>query len=166
MFPAPFRVVLDANVLYPFTLRDTLLRAADAGFFQVYWSAQILEEATRNLIANGVVSDAQAAHLITAMNDAFPEALVTDHESLIDSMKNDPKDRHAALPDGIEALHPDAFLLDLLDLDPDALSSLVRRQAEELKRPPRTFDEILDALAKLVPGFVAAVRARGTHAFP
>ncbi len=38
MLPAPFKVVLDANVLYPFTLRDTLLRAAAAGFFQAYWS--------------------------------------------------------------------------------------------------------------------------------
>jgi hypothetical protein len=33
MIPAPFRVVLDANVLYPFSLRDTLLRAAAAGMF-------------------------------------------------------------------------------------------------------------------------------------
>ena len=28
------------------------------------------------------------------MNKAFPESLVTDHESLIAGMKNDPKDRH------------------------------------------------------------------------
>ncbi len=28
------------------------------------------------------------------MRDAFPEALVTGHEWLIDSMPNDPKDRH------------------------------------------------------------------------
>ena len=28
MLVAPFKVLLDANVLYPFTLRDTLLRAA------------------------------------------------------------------------------------------------------------------------------------------
>ena len=31
MLAAPFKVVLDANVLYPFTLRDTLLRAASQG---------------------------------------------------------------------------------------------------------------------------------------
>jgi predicted nucleic acid-binding protein len=47
MIPAPFRVVLDANVLYPFSLRDTLLRAAAAGMFQFFWSAEILDEATR-----------------------------------------------------------------------------------------------------------------------
>ena len=43
MLPAPFKVVLDANVLYPFTLRDTLLRAAAEDLFQVYWSAKILD---------------------------------------------------------------------------------------------------------------------------
>ena len=36
MIVAPFRVVLDANVLFPFTLRDTLLRAAARGYVQVF----------------------------------------------------------------------------------------------------------------------------------
>ena len=38
MFPAPFVVIVDANLLYPFTLRDAVLRAAAAGFFQLRWS--------------------------------------------------------------------------------------------------------------------------------
>ena len=54
------RVVLDANVLYPFTLRDTLLRSAEAGLCQVYWSAQILDEATRNLVLGGRMTARQA----------------------------------------------------------------------------------------------------------
>ncbi len=29
MFPSPFRVVLDACVLFPYSLRDTLLRVAE-----------------------------------------------------------------------------------------------------------------------------------------
>jgi UDP-glucose 4-epimerase len=61
MFPAPFKVVLDANVLYPFTLRDTLLRAAAAGLYQAYWSERILDEATGNLIAAGRMTREQAA---------------------------------------------------------------------------------------------------------
>jgi hypothetical protein len=28
----PFTVIVDANVLYPMTLRDTVLRAAERGF--------------------------------------------------------------------------------------------------------------------------------------
>lgn len=45
MVPAPFIVVLDANVLFPFSLRDTLLRAAASGFYQVRWQlvAAVLE---------------------------------------------------------------------------------------------------------------------------
>lgn len=58
-----FKVVLDANVLYPFTLRDTLLRAAAAGFFQAHWSEMLLDEATRNLVVNGVVTAEQADRL-------------------------------------------------------------------------------------------------------
>ena len=76
MVPAPFRVVVDANVLYPFTLRDTLLRAAALGMFQVYWSQEILDETTRNLVAHGRMNQAQAEHLTSAMSRAFPEALV------------------------------------------------------------------------------------------
>ncbi len=34
MVPAPFFVVVDANVLFPLTLRDTMLRAAADGLYQ------------------------------------------------------------------------------------------------------------------------------------
>ena len=46
MGPAPF--IVDANVLYPLTLRDAVLRAAAAGFYQMRWSADLLEEMERN----------------------------------------------------------------------------------------------------------------------
>lgn len=178
MFAAPFRVVLDANVLYPFTLRDTLLRAAAAGFFQVFWSEQLLDEAMSNLVGNDIVTAEQAARLRAVMNVAFPEALVTGHESLIAGMKNDEKDRHVAaaavkaaaqvivtmnlrdfrnLPDGLEAQHPDEFLSNLFDLDPDSLTAIVQSQAADLKKPPRTFEQIVGALATLVPDFARSV---------
>ena len=96
MVPAPFRVVLDANVLFPFTLRDTLLRAAAMGMYQVYWSEEILDEAARNLVGSGRINEDQAAHLMAAIRNAFPEAIVRDHETLIDAMPNHHKDRHVA----------------------------------------------------------------------
>jgi len=46
----PFAAVLDASVLYPLPLRDTLLRVAESELFIPYWSEQILSEVTRNLI--------------------------------------------------------------------------------------------------------------------
>jgi len=180
MLAAPFKVVVDANVLYPFTLRDTLLRAAAAGYFQLYWSEPILAETTRNLVGNGVMTEAQAEHLKAAMVRAFPEALVTDFEALIPTMPNDEKDRHVAavavktgaqvvvtsnlkdfhpMPDGVEAQSPDDFLLDLFDLGPTDMVELLQRQAAALKRPPVTLDDLLTGLGKTVPRFEAAVRA-------
>lgn len=179
MISTPFKVVLDANVLYPFSLRDTLLRSAEAGFFQLYWSKQILDEVSRNLVANHVVTAAQAQHLCAKMTEAFPEAMVTGYEPLIAAMKNDDKDRHVAaaavkagaevivtnnivdfavLPDGVEAQTPDEFLSNLFDLDPEVMASSLRTQAAALRRPPRSLDELLAGLAKSVPLFIAEVR--------
>ena len=87
MVPAPFVVVLDANVLFPFSLRDTLLRAAAAGFYQLRWSAEILEEMTRNLVATGTMSAANASRLRAIMEREFPEAAVTDYASLVPAMR-------------------------------------------------------------------------------
>ena len=39
-----YAVVLDANVLVPTALCDTLLRLAAAGFYRPLWSDRILEE--------------------------------------------------------------------------------------------------------------------------
>lgn len=181
MVPAVFRVVLDANVLFPFTLRDTLLRAAAAGYFQLYWSNEILAEARRNLVGRGVINEEQAERLFSTMRGAFPEAAVNDFESLIDRMPNHEKDRHVAaaavkagaqvivtfntkdfcgLPAGIEAHSPSTFLTDLLDLDPAGVIDLLKKQASALTRPPKTFDQLLDGLAKTVPGFIEHVRTR------
>jgi predicted nucleic acid-binding protein len=177
----PIRAVLDANVLYPFTLRDTLLRAAAAGLFRVHWSEQILEEATRNLVGDGIVTADQAARLRSAMERAFPEALVTGYEGFVREMRNDEKDRHVAaaahvaraqvivtgdlggfrqLPSGIQAEHPDGFLCRLLEPNPGLLSAVVREQASALRRPPRTLDDVLRALGKVVPTFVVRLGAR------
>jgi predicted nucleic acid-binding protein len=181
MLVAPFRVVLDANVLFPFTVRDTLLRAAASGLFQVYWSAEILEETTRNLVATGTTTQEQAGRLRAAMVSAFPEAMVVGHEQLIAAMQNDEKDRHVVaaavkagaqvivtsnlrdfrpLPEGIEAQSPDHFLCNVFDLSPDEVLELLEDQAAALKRPARTFEDVLTGLAKTVPRFAATVRER------
>jgi predicted nucleic acid-binding protein len=125
------------------------------------------------------MNDDQAAHLMAAMRNAFPEAQVRDYEGLIPSMRNDEKDRHVAavavkigaqvivtsnlkdfrqLPDGIEAQSPDDFLLVLLDLAPQGMLSLLRRQAGALRRPPVTLNELLTGLGKTVPQFEKAIR--------
>ena len=179
MFPAPFGALLDANVLYPMTLRDTLLRAAAHGYYQLLWSHQILEEARRNLVAHGRVTEVQATHLFDTMQRAFPESMVKGFEGLIEAMPNAPGDRHVTaaavvseaqvivtmnlkdfreLPEGIEAQSPDEFLSDLMDLDPDGFVELLREQAAALKNPPFSFEQLLGGLARVVPRFVGVVQ--------
>ena len=185
MVPASFIVVLDANVLFPFTLRDTLLRAAAAGLYQLRWSARILDEMTRNLVSTGTMPEDRVSRLRAIMEREFPEAKVTGYEHLIDAMQNDPKDRHVVaaaavkagaqvitttnlkdfvvLPDGVEAQSPDDFLCNLFDLDPIGFEELLRAQAADLVKPPMSFEELLERLARIVPEVVAAVRRRPTR---
>lgn len=179
MFLTTFRVVIDACALFPLNLRDTLLRAAERGFYQLYWSAEILDEMHRNLVARGYMTQAQAERSRAVMEEAFPEAMVSDYEPLVPAMRTDEKDRHVAaaavkagaqvivtsnlrdfagLPDGIDAQDPDTFLCYLLDLEPDDMVELLIDQARDRRRPPIGLMQMLDAMARVVPGFVAAVR--------
>jgi predicted nucleic acid-binding protein len=179
MGPTPFRVVVDANALIPLMVADTLMTAAAEGFFQIYWSAQILAEVERNLPKLGV-SPANAAKRCAAMKAFFPEAMVVGYEPLIAVMENDPKDRHVAaaatkagaelivtnnlrdfarLPDGMRAESADDFLCALFNHAPERFLEVLRSQAVALRRPPVAFDRWLAGAAKSVPGFAAEVAA-------
>lgn len=175
-------VVIDACSLYPMYLRDTLLRAARAGLYRVYWSEQILEELRRNLVYNGAMDETRALRLLQQMQLAFPDALVTGHERLIVGMPNHPKDRHVLaaavqvgaqvivtenLRDfphqavgsvGIEAQSSDAFLTHLYSLDPAKMRQLVREQAAAYIRPPMSLEGLLTHLAQTAEGFATLLR--------
>jgi predicted nucleic acid-binding protein len=165
-----FSAVLDTNVLYPFSLRDTLLRLAELELYTPLWSARILEEMRRNL-AEHRITEEQAARIEAAMREAFEEAEIDAAEikRLEPAMTNDEKDRHVLaaavasdselivtfdLDDfppeaceavGVDAIHPDEFLLDLHDLNPDAVRAALQQQAADL-HPPWQLDELLRAL--------------------
>ncbi len=119
------------------------------------------------------------------MASAFPEAMVTGHESMVDSMENDPKDRHvlaaavhsdcevvvtfnlqdfpasALAPHGLVAVHPDGFLLDQVDLYWPAVRQALRRQAASTARPHLTLLELIAQLERIrLTGFAAEVRRR------
>ncbi|MFD0203014.1 MULTISPECIES: PIN domain-containing protein [Saccharothrix] len=136
-----FPAFLDACVLVPIRLADLLLRLAEAGTYRLLWSGQVLDEVERTLPKLGV-PEANARRRVALMRQSFPDALVTGYESLVESMTNHPKDRHvlaaavrgdaavvvtantkdfppdAMKPYDIDAVHPDDFLLDQLDLYP------------------------------------------------
>lgn len=147
----------------------------------VLWTKEILNEATRNLIADGLMSEEQAVWLLECMQEAFDDAMISGHEPLIASMPNDEKDRHVAaaavhadadlivtqntkdfkkLPEGVEVQRPVSFLTDLLDQHGDAMIELLKQQAADMKKGSTTLEQLLDGLAKTVPGFVDEVRRR------
>jgi predicted nucleic acid-binding protein len=92
----PFAAVLDANVLYPLPLRDTLLRIAETELYDPYWSERILDEVVRNLVHDGRTTGEQAGRLSAAMRAAFDGAAVPEHAiaRLEPAMPNHPNDRH------------------------------------------------------------------------
>lgn len=169
-----FVVLYDANVLYPSTLRDVLIRVARTGLVQAKWTDRILDETFDNLEANRPDLAAEALERTRVlMNRAVRDVLVTGYERLIDVLDlPDPDDRHvlaaaikakaqlivtANLKDfpestlaewDIEPRHPDDFLLDQFHLDAVTLRMIVEDIAGTWRTPAATTHEVLDSLAR------------------
>ncbi len=165
-------VVLDACVLFPMYLRDTLLSTADEGLYLPYWSQKILDEAIGNLIRGGKLSQKKAKNLENQIKLAFPEAMVEVPVGLEAAMTNDPKDRHvlaaAVIANAdvivtnnikdfrendlaswnIKAQSPDDFLSALFDEYPDSILELLQQQSQKYKNPPKTFSELIIFLSE------------------
>lgn len=179
------RAVLDANVLIPGSLRDTLLRSAEANLYEAYWSAETLREVERNLIpllAHHADPEARAKHLIDTLIAEFPAATVDDYSHHLPSLTNHPGDRHvlaaaivarapvivtfnirhfpvaALAPHRIRPQTPDRFLAMLFGDHPVAMIRLLTEQGEQLRRP-RTLAATLDTLSQHAPNFARLVRA-------
>lgn len=177
--PAVFPVLLDSCVLYPYELRDLLLEIAHEQLYRVHWSAQILEDTVRNLVADARSTPEKASRFCAAMERAFPEALVEPPPGLADQLGCDPGDRHvlaAAIaakaevivtlnvrhfptevlePLGIEAVTPDQFLCNLLDLDPGAMHGCLETIAARQRNPARTAQALLQILSRQAPTFAS-----------
>jgi hypothetical protein len=95
--PGDIVAVLDACVLLPASLRDTLLRLAETPrLFIPKWSNQIWAEVTRNLESPRKLTPEKIAHLTEQIQLHFPEALIEGYEKPEALMTNHPKDRHVA----------------------------------------------------------------------
>lgn len=189
MTHSPYPVVLDACVIYPNMLRDLLMRLGLSGLYQPKWTAIIHDEWQRNLVKNmPEVNPEKVKHVEGLMNRALPDALVTGFEPMIAGLSlPDVDDRHVMaaaikcnaevivtfnLKDfpaesldalDIEAMHPDEFILDLIDLNLALVLQSVRAQRTSLKNPPMEADEYLASLLKL--GLPMTVRALEGYRF-
>lgn len=176
------RVILDACVLFPMYLRDTLLSTAEAGLYNPYWTQKILDEAMGNLVKRGKISAEGAKNLEEVIKVAFPEAMLPEVTWEIEQvLTNNLKDRHvlaaaiiakadiivtnnlkdfqpeALIPFNIEAQSPDDFLCDLFDKSPQAMAQVVWEQCQNYKRNPQTVVQLLERLKKQIPNFTNKV---------
>jgi predicted nucleic acid-binding protein len=169
-----FTVVYDACVLFPAPLRDLLMQLALTGLFRARWSSMIHDEWTRSVLkVRADLTAEQLSRTRQLMDSHVLDALVTGFEPLIEALElPDPDDRHVLaaaircgadaivtynLKDfpadalstyGIEAIHPDSFILSQLDLAPNVVLTAVKQTRARLKNPPRSPEEYLGCLGE------------------
>lgn len=152
---------------------------------QAKWTDEILDETFRSISRQRPELEADRLLRTRAMMcAAVPDCLVTNYQDLVDALTlPDPDDRHilaaairsgaqaivtfnlrdfpedALAPYAIEALHPDDFVLDCLDLAPGMVLAALQRQVQALRNPPRTLADLLDTLeGNGLPRSMARVR--------
>jgi predicted nucleic acid-binding protein len=179
-----FVVVLDANVLYPFRVRDALLRFAEAGLFRARWSRKIMAEWKTSLLERRPDLQASIESQIAAMDRAFPESYVHGAGSLIDGLDlPDPDDRHVLAtairagaehivtenlrdfpdeklePFGVTAVSADDFLASTFQLYPAEALAAMRTMRREYASPSLTpGDFIFDLQAKGLPKLASMLK--------
>lgn len=167
-----FTVLYDACVLYPAPLRDLLMHVAVTDLYRAKWTEAIHDEWIRNVLKDRPdLKPEQLFRTRDLMNAHVRDCLVTGYETLIDAITlPDPNDRHvlaAAIsagadlivtfnlrdfpeenlkPIGIEAQHPDDFLMFQLDLAPNIVCAAAKRHRASLRNPAKDVEEYLATL--------------------
>jgi len=179
-----FIVVYDANVLYPNTLRDLLIRIAQLPHLvQAKWTDRILGEMSSAPMKNRPdITEQKVALLCQLMTDAVRDCLVQGYEPLVDVLDlPDPDDRHVLaaaikvnaqlivtrnLKDfpaktlaewGIRPKSPDNFVRDVMDFDSRAVWACVQQIVDSRKKRPVTVDDVLGELQR--DGLVSSAAA-------
>jgi predicted nucleic acid-binding protein len=174
-------VVLDTCVLVPVSLCDTLLRLAERHLFIPRWSSETRIELERALVTKIGLTTEKAKKRIAKMHEHFGDAVVRGYEPLLPSMTNQEKDRHvlaaaaeseaelivtlnlrdfpqaALTPFGVEAKHPDAFLISLYDLSPQIVTHTLNAQASAIGR---SLPDLLGTLRRVTPDFAELIRSQ------
>ncbi len=169
-----FTALYDACVLYPAPLRSLLMYLALTDLFRARWTDAIHEEWMRNVRRDYPdITRPHVERIRDLMNAHVRDCLVTGYEDLVGALTlPDPDDRHvlaaairaganvivtANLSDfpketlaryGIEAQHPDEFIMHLIDLAPNVVCSAAKKQREGLKKPPLTVEQYLESLER------------------
>jgi predicted nucleic acid-binding protein len=181
------RVLVDTNVLFPFSIMDVMLALTEDGVHDVVWTQALLAEWERVIVREQRRSAASAAAITAAIREFFADSEVPEsaYIHLVAQMPgDDPDDRvhmaaavaagaeaivtwnQADFPAGPLAAHgvrvrtPDEYLCDLLDAWPNEVLGTVVRLAGEKRRPPMTPADLANLLAKSgTPAFAQRLQA-------
>jgi predicted nucleic acid-binding protein len=178
------RVFLDANALVPIALADLLLRLAEEGFVEPFWSQHVLDGALRAVLRQRPdLEFAKVERRFNAMRDAFPEAMImTDDLDPEDYKSPDPEDQWviaaavkspadmiitrnlADFPEStlkqyrMSVQTADQLLLSILDDSEDTVIKVFHQMRSDMDNPPLSIPEMLNNLADAgVPEFSEAV---------
>lgn len=171
---------LDANVLHPAFTRGALLWFADERLFRPAWSAGVMEEWRRSLLRRRPdLQEAQLDAQWQIMDEQFPDANVAAHDALVEALElPDKDDRHvlsAAIvgkchgiitsnlkdfpadrlrPFNMEVIHPDDFIVNIIDLHPDRALAACKRHRAAMGKSNPSQEEYLERF--LASGLVQA----------
>lgn len=174
---ADFKILIDACVLANIMVCDVFLRLAEKPrLFLPRWSSEILEETRRVQSEKLNWPDALVKSWRREVERSFPDASVDDYGHLLEAMTNDKKDRHvlaagvragagvivtynlkdfpeeALRPWGVEAVHPQDYLLTLYSMAPEIV---VLKLTQMARKRNRDFVDLLLMLGKTLPSFTA-----------
>ena len=173
---ARFTAVLDACVLYLVSVADSLISLAAAGLYAAKWTIAIEEEWLRNLERARPELRGRLQLRRDDMRAALPDWQISNlaWQAIAPSLRlPDPDDAHVLaaaaivghadcivtsnLKDfpaetlksyGIEAIHPDDFLVTQLDLDEFSALAAFRDMRARKKNPPLNSEEFAQALER------------------
>ena len=165
---------LDANALYPPTIRSVLMELAQADAYAPLWSEAVHQEWMRALAEKRPdLPGAPIARIRRLMEAYVGDVTVTGYEQLIPTLSlPDPDDRHvlaaaihggagvivtsnladfpaaALAPHGITAQTPDAFVLGMLAADAETVTGALAADRADLVDPPLSVEQYLDVLIR------------------
>ena len=172
---ARYTALLDACVLFPVAVCDSLMSVAATGLYAPKWTQRIEDEWTRSLEQKSGRPPGTYNVRRDAMRNAAPDwevpdrawmriaqclqlpdpddvhvlaAAVAGHADCIvtANLKHFPED--ALAPFGIQVIHPDEFLIAQMDLDPLCVLAAFKEQRARLKNPAYTASAFADALER------------------
>jgi hypothetical protein len=170
MLVGRYSALLDANTLHPAFLRGALLWFASERLFRPVWSAPILDEWQRSVQRRRPdMSETKIGSIRSLMLEHFPDAMVEGFEPVAHALTlPDPDDRHvlaAAIvgkchgiitanlkdfpqdrvtPFQIEVVHPDDFIVNIVDIDPPKAMAACRAHRVAMTQTNPSPEDYLD----------------------